>query len=118
MCQAPGKVCVPGLPGAPGPQGEKGQKGYEGMKGFKGDQGLNGLTGVPGLKGSKGEPGDEGNACQGTLLLKGEKGFPELLFYFLFSLTLCYEQHNYYTLYTLSNISVQFATLRLRGRPG
>ena len=108
MCQAPGRVCVPGLPGAPGPQGEKGQKGSDGMVGVKGEQGIDGLSGPTGPKGergekgevgSKGEPGDKGNSCQGTPLLKGEKGFSEL-----FSLTLCYEQHNYYTVNHTLNV--------------
>ena len=40
MCQAHGKVCVPGLPGVPGPSGEKGEKGSEGMVGVKGEQGI------------------------------------------------------------------------------
>ena len=87
MCQAPGKVCGPGLPGAPGPQGEKGQKGSDGMVGVKGERGIDGVSGLsgprgePGEKGevgSKGETGDKGNSCQGTPLLKGEKGFSEL----------------------------------------
>ena len=71
------------------------------MVGVKGEQGIDGVSGPTGPKGergekgevgSKGEPGDKGNSCQGTPLFKGEKGFSEL-----FSLTLCYEQHNYYT---------------------
>ena len=87
MCQAPGRVCVPGLPGAPGPQGEKGQKGSDGMVGVKGEQGIDGVSGPTGPKGergekgevgSKGEPGDKGNSCQRTPLFKGEKGFSEL----------------------------------------